>query len=291
MKLITVFTPTYNREHLLERLYKSLEKQTSNNFIWLIVDDGSTDNTKVKVYQWKSHTKKFKIEYIYKKNGGMHTAHNVAYDNIDTELNVCIDSDDKLPNNAIELIEKCWKKIKDKDYAGIIGLDAYFNGKVIGEPFKENQKLTTLTSYYKRGGKGDKKLVYRTKIINEYPRYPIFDDEKYVGLSLLYRQIDKKYQLYVLNDIICNVEYQQDGSTNNILKQFWNNPKGYAYERKFLIQNEKFIFAKFKQCIHYVSSSIIAKNKNFINESPSKFLTILAIPCGLALKLYIQYNK
>ena len=91
---LTVFTPAYNRAHTLPRTYESLVKQDCKNFIWLIVDDGSTDQTEALVRKWQTENSGFEIRYIYKPNGGMHTAHNTAYENIDTELNICIDSDD-----------------------------------------------------------------------------------------------------------------------------------------------------------------------------------------------------
>ena len=96
--LLTVFTPAYNRAHTLPRTYESLCKQSRKDFVWLIVDDGSRDNTRELVEEWQRRDNGFKIRYIYKENGGMHTAHNEAYRNIDTVLNVCIDSDDFLEN-------------------------------------------------------------------------------------------------------------------------------------------------------------------------------------------------
>ena len=93
MATLTVFTPAYNRAHTLPRTYESLQKQSCKDFVWLIVDDGSKDQTAKLVKEWQQQEKTFEIRYIYKENGGMHTAHNVAYENIDTELNVCIDSD------------------------------------------------------------------------------------------------------------------------------------------------------------------------------------------------------
>ena len=94
--ILTIFTPAYNRAHTLLRTYESLCRQSCKAFIWLVVDDGSTDNTAALVQQWQSRDNGFEIQYIYKENGGMHTAHNVAYANIHTELNTCIDSDDML---------------------------------------------------------------------------------------------------------------------------------------------------------------------------------------------------
>ena len=92
LPVLTVFTPAYNRAHTLGRTYESLKNQSCKDFIWLIVDDGSSDNTAELVRSWQNEDCGFDIQYIYKKNGGMHTAHNVAYENIKTELNVCIDS-------------------------------------------------------------------------------------------------------------------------------------------------------------------------------------------------------
>ena len=117
MPLLTVFTPAYNRAHTLRRTYESLKEQDCNDFIWLIVDDGSTDNTAELIEEWKKENNYFEIKYIHKENGGMHTAHNVAYENIDTELNVCIDSDDRLAKGAISKILAKWEKVKDKGYA------------------------------------------------------------------------------------------------------------------------------------------------------------------------------
>ena len=93
MATLTVFTPSYNRAYTLNKCYESLKRQTSQDFIWLIIDDGSSDNTKELVDKWIKEDK-INIKYIYQKNQGMHGAHNTAYENIDTELNVCIDSDD-----------------------------------------------------------------------------------------------------------------------------------------------------------------------------------------------------
>ena len=119
MKKITVFTPTYNRAYCLHQVYESLIRQSNQNFCWLIVDDGSNDNTKELVRCWNKDGK-IEIIYIYQENQGMHGAHNTAYANIETELNICIDSDDFLPNNAIALILEKWEVVKEDDsIAGI----------------------------------------------------------------------------------------------------------------------------------------------------------------------------
>lgn len=286
--ILTIFTPTYNRAHTLVRTYESLKNQDCKDFIWLIVDDGSTDDTEKLVKKWENENCGFEIRYIYKKNGGMHTAHNIAYKNIDTELNTCIDSDDKLADGAVRKILEKWEQIKYKNYAGIIALDADFNGKIIGKQFPGFLEETTLSGYYAKGGSGDKKLVYRTDIIKKYPEYPVFEGEKYVALAYKYRLIDQEYKLAVLNEVLCNVEYQDDGSSNTMYKQYIRCPKGFAFWRKICMQYPESKTRIFVDCIHYVSSSIISKNKKFISESPRKILTILSIPCGVLFTLYVK---
>jgi len=289
--ILTIFTPAYNRAHTIGRTYESLKKQNCKEFIWLIIDDGSTDNTSELVEQWKNESCGFEIRYIYKENGGMHTAHNIAYENIDTELNMCIDSDDCLAEEAVQKILNKWEAIKDFGYAGIIGLDADMNtGEIIGSKFPEDMWETTLVEYYAKGGKGDKKLVYRTDVINRYPPYPVFAGEKYVALAYKYRLIDNDYKLAVLNEVLCNVEYQTDGSSGTMYKQYLKNPRGFAFWRKISMQYPESRKRMFRDCVHYVSSSLIAHNCHFIKESPKKVYTLLAIPFGALLTVYIKYK-
>ena len=290
MPILTVFSPAYNRAHTLPRTYESLRSQSNKDFIWLIVDDGSTDNTEELVKEWQSKDNGFEIGYIYKENGGMHTAHNVAYENITTELNVCIDSDDALAEGAVEKILEKWNAVKEKGYAGIIGLDADMSGNLIGKGFPEGLTETTLMEYYANGGQGDKKLIYRTDVIRKYPPYPVFEGERYVALAYLYRLIDQEYSLAVLNEVLCNVEYQNDGSSATMYKQYIKNPQGFAFWRKVCMQYPESKKRLLIDNVHYVSSSILAGNRHFIKESPTKGITILAIPLGIALTQYIK-NK
>ena len=135
---------------------------------------------------------------------------------------------------------------------------------------------------------GDKKLIYRTDIINEYPPYPVFEGEKYVSLAYKYRLIDQKYKMAVLDEIVCLVEYQQDGSSNNMIKQYYRNPKGFAFWRKIRMQYPDSKRRVFIDCIHYVAESRLAGNKHYIKESPEKLLTVVAVPVGIVLEKYIR---
>ena len=286
--LLTIFTPAYNRAHTLPRTYASLCRQSCKDFVWLVVDDGSTDQTAELVRSWQSCDNGFEIQYIYKENGGMHTAHNTAYANIHTELNVCIDSDDMLAEGAVEKILLKWDEVKDKGYAGIVGLDADFDGNIIGKGFPPEWEETTLSGYYARGGAGDKKQVYRTDVINAYPAYPVFEGEKYISLSYKYLLIDQDYKMAVLNEVLCNVEYQRDGSSMNMFRQYLNNPRGFAFWRTIKMQYPTSLKRLIKDCIHYCSSSQIAHNRHYIKESPRKLLTVLCTPAGWALTEWIR---
>ncbi len=287
MKKLTVFTPTYNRAYCLVHCYESLKRQTSKDFVWLVIDDGSTDNTKELVAEWIAENA-IPIRYHRQENQGMHGAHNTAYELIDTELNVCIDSDDFMPDDAVEKIIAFWKEYGSDRVSGIVGLDSDEDGRIIGTKLPEHLERSTLFGlYHKHGVTGDKKLVYRSELTRQYP-YPIFKNEKYVGLAYKYYMLDQNYEMLLMNQILCCVEYLPDGSSMNMLKQYRRNPKGFAFFRKELM---KLPFAsvsfKYKQAIHYVSSSLISKNRKFFMETPSKTLTLLAAPIGVMLYWYV----
>lgn len=283
MVTLTVFTPAYNRAHTLPRTYESLLKQDCKDFVWLIVDDGSSDNTLDLVRNWQKRENGFEIRYIYKENGGMHTAHNVAYDNIDTELNICIDSDDCLATGAVRKILEKWNKVKSLDYAGLIGLDSDLNGNLIGQGFHKGITETTLTGYYANGGSGDKKLVYRTDVIKKYPPYPVFEGERYVALAYKYRLIDQDYKLAIINEVLCNVDYQLDGHSKLMWKEYIRSPRGFAFWRKVCMRYPESKKRMLIDCIHYISSSLISKEYHFILDSPRKVWTVLLLPAGIVL--------
>ncbi|SFD67296.1 Glycosyltransferase involved in cell wall bisynthesis [Lentibacillus persicus] len=287
MKQLTVFTPTYNRAYCLDKLYESLKNQSSKDFIWLIIDDGSTDNTHELVTDWINEGH-LRIHYHWQSNQGMHGAHNTAYELIQSELNVCIDSDDFMPTDAVEKILTFWKMHGSEEVSGIIGLDSDSSNEIIGSKMPAGIKTSTLFDLYNRHGvTGDKKLVYRTALTKQYP-YPLFKNERYVGLDYKYYKLDQTYEMLVMNEVLCCVEYRSDGSTQNMLYQYRKNPLGFTFYRKELMQLP---FAgsmfKFRQAIHYVSSSLLSRNRNFFKDSPQKWLTVSALPFGLMLYIYI----
>lgn len=288
--LLTVFTPTYNRGHLLPRLYDSLVRQTSRDFSWLIIDDGSTDSTRELVKGWIAASRVI-VCYHYQKNGGMHTAHNAAYERIDTELNVCVDSDDWLVDDAVEKITRFWRQYGTASYSGIIAVNASPSGEVRGSFLPRNCKDIRLSEFYAKGGRGDKKLIYRTEVMRQYPAYPVFLGEKYVPSSYKYLLADQDYSLLILNEVVCVVEYQQDGASFRKIQAYRNNPQGFVFIRKVEMVLGVTLWIRFKAAVHYVAKSIMLCNCNFIKGSPRKFLTILAVPAGILLFFYISRTK
>lgn len=285
--LLTVFTPTYNRQDCLRRCYESLAAQTCRDFTWLVIDDGSSDGTGELVRGWMAEGK-IDIRYFYKENGGMHTAHNAAYELIDTELNVCLDSDDRMPEDAVAAILECWRRHGHDGLAGLAGLDADMKtGALIGSPFEVDGGETTLTGYYARGGKGDKKLVYRTALMQSLPPYPVFPGEKYVGLGYKYMLADQVAPLRTMNKVLCLVEYRQDGSSLNMMRQYVRNPRGFAFLRREAMLLQPSALRRFVEAAHYVASSILAGNARFVGESPRPWLTLAAVPFGAALAAMI----
>ena len=217
---LTVFTPTYNRAHLLVSLYDSLKAQTDKDFVWLIVDDGSTDDTK-KIVEYFIKENVISINYIFQSNQGKYIAHNTAVRLCETELFVCVDSDDTLECFAIERTKSIWGDIKsDKKICGIASPK-----KMIGEEkFVNAPKTGTLLELYnKKHFNGEAMLVYRSDILKEF-MFPEINGEKFMCEGYIYIQIDHHYKLYFDNFFMYNAEYQEDGISLNAQRIRMKNP-------------------------------------------------------------------
>jgi Glycosyltransferases involved in cell wall biogenesis len=288
-KSITVFTPTYNREGTLKRLYDSLCSQTNQDFKWLVIDDGSSDHTSILFNNWKAENK-IEIEYYYQTNKGKLAAQILALEYIDTKLFTCVDSDDYVPENAVEKILKFWKANRKTNSAGIIGLDSYEDGSIAGERLPEIGESTysELVDHYKI--KGDKKYIFDTVIYKKYLPYPYFEDEIFHEVSWIFPLIDQEYKFLISNEIYCIIEYQQDGLSNGLYKRYKNSPKSFMEYRKVKMKYGINKMVKLKNAIHYVSSSIFAGKWNFFKNAPAKLYILIAIPLGILLNFYINYK-
>lgn len=291
MKSITVFTPTYNRAYCLHNLYESLVRQTNQDFHWLIIDDGSKDNTKEVVDQWIIENK-ISIQYHLQPNKGMVGAHNTAHYMMETELCVCMDSDDYMPDNAIERILALWSEHGYPESAGLVGLDAFADGKIVGTKLPDNVKECKFSELFvKYKVSGDKKFVHNRKVFNKYLPYPFFDGEKFPITSYLYLYIEQEHKILVFNEVFCIVEYMPDGLSMNLFNQYKESPKSFAHYRKAKMRFALNYKERFKNAVHYVSSSLMAKNYKFMSESPFIFTTLLALPFGVLLYFYLMNTK
>lgn len=292
-KLITVFTPSYNRKDCIHRCYESLQRQTSYNFEWLIIDDGSTDNTEELIYQWQAEEHRFNIRYCYKENGGLHTGYNKGIELAETELFVCIDSDDWMPDDAIEKIEKMWHEVSDMGYVGIMGIDRYENGNCVGGKFPEDiYEMYLYEKLTKYKIPGDKKMVHRTDLLKKVAPMPTFPGEKFFNPSYMMYQLDQYGKLYVTNECFCIVDYQPDGMSSNFYKQLRNSPRSFAETRKLYLNFPNISAAfKLRHSIHYVSNCFMAKQLiQGLKESVYPLYYILSLLPGYALYLLTLYK-
>jgi len=222
--MITIFTPTYNRADLLHRLYVTLILQTYKNFEWVIVDDGSKDNTKDVVSSFVKEGK-LNIHYVQQENGGKHRAINTGVGLAKGELFFILDSDDILPNNALELVVKTFQPIKhEMSFAGVSGIDGNFDGRIIGSGLPDDSiDCNSVDIRYKFHVTGDMKEVFRTSVMKEFP-FPDIEGEKFCPEALVWNRIAQKYKLRYFNKIIYKVEYQPEGLTSNIVKVRMKSP-------------------------------------------------------------------
>lgn len=320
MKTLTIFTPTYNRKHTITRTYASLCRQTSSDFDWLIIDDGSSDGTRAWVeslgekrvdsgarFDWMGRlldgedanhfvlkTERFDIEYIYKPNGGLYTGYNTAYATIKTELCVCIDSDDFMPDDAVEKIVRIWTdRPTSLEYCGIVGLDFNVVDKLpIGGLFPEH----LIEAYQMEiSHRGDTKQVMRADLMKRVAPQVGFKGERDFNPFYMLIQVLDQYPVLIANENLCWVEYQigADSMSQGIWKQYNRSPRSYAKYRinQMTLKHGNPLKNKFRLCVHYVSSCILSDDKDWFRNTPLKGLTILAIPFGLFLTLLVLWKN
>ena len=228
MKTLTVFTPTFNRADKLPQVFESLMRQTSKDFEWLIIDDGSTDNSEAVVSQFKEKSD-FEIRYYWKENGGRHTAVNYSYQFLRTPYVITCDSDDELVNNAVELVIKIWASIPENEY------DRYWcvtgreinsiDMKMVGTPFPENINLLRGTKKRKAilRHPGEKHCCRKVDIHKEY-LFPVYKDTRFVTENIVWEKINKKYEQYCVN-VVFGIYHME--SSDSLSK----GKKEYTYER------------------------------------------------------------
>lgn len=296
--IVTVFTPTYNRKHTINRLYKSLINQSCKRFIWLIIDDGSSDSTDELISSFIKEDI-ITIKYIYKKNEGKHIAINLGVDMCDTELFFIVDSDDYLVKDAIKNIICFTNSIEDKNiYCGIAGLKAYQDLKPIASiPIDDKKKYLDanhLEITYKYNVKGDKAEVFFTNVLKKY-KFPKFENENFLTECVVWNKMaNDGYIIRWFNKIIYIAEYMNDGLTKNSKKLSLANPKGRMYQALINSQCNIPLKEKIRFKINYYRYGLHAKtgiNKLIIRSIKNGSIIYFCVGLGKYIedKLFTRY--
>lgn len=241
-KRVAILTPTYNRASTLGKLYDSLEKQTCKDFVWFLVDDGSRDNTKVLVEEWKQ-LGKVDIRYIAKTNGGKHTALNLGISQIEEELTFIVDSDDFLTENAVEIIVKYADKYaqvkEDKKLCGFCFLRHYSDGTVNVAYFDKDEFIGNyVDTRINNGLGGDKAEVFYTKVLQEYP-FMEYPEEKFMPEDAVWIAMSQKYDMVHANEGIYICDYLEGGLTKTGRAMKIYSPRGMMLRSRLFVNDKR----------------------------------------------------
>lgn len=282
----TVFTPTYNRAYILNKLYESLLSQTIKDFEWVIVDDGSSDNTKELVNEWKKIENGFNIIYKFQKNGGKHRAINSGIDIARGKMFFIVDSDDYITDFAIEKIKYYESTIKDSKYkfAGVSGYKGYNKNDFIGKSINKEYIDALNTQREKYGLLGDKAEAYYTEILKNN-KFPEIEGEKFMTESVVWNSIaGQGYMIRWFNELICICNYIDDGLTRQGNNLLINNPKGYLLSIKTDIKYVKPNYTR-KLALYYSYYNIKKAGNNFDINRVCNDLNIFKIELIIAIVL------
>ena len=267
MPFISILTPTYNRGKLLLPLYDSLKNLTFKDFEWLIVDDGSEDDTEQYALSWIAHNiqnAEFPIRYIKKSNGGKHTAINRGVREASGELILILDSDDTLPADSLATIAQYYEQCKGyKDCAGVCGLMAHHDGQLIGSGFpKDPMYESALQFRYAEKGNvtGDLLEVYKTSVMREFP-FPEIENERFCPESLVWNRIANKYKLFCFNKVIYYRDYLEGGLTSKIVRIRMNSPIASTMTYAEMLDYNISLKWKIRSAINYWRFRYCIKNK------------------------------
>ena len=283
---VTVLTPTFNRERVLRSLWDSLQKKTVKDFEWLVVDDGSTDGTKNLITQLQEKSD-FPIRYIYKNNGGKHTALNVGIQTICSELTFIVDSDDCVTDDAVESILKIHKKYRSQNnICGYAFLRVFPDGKVNGKKFDVDEKIGSYIDVRVNGDDtgADKAEVFKTHCLKEFP-FPEYPNEKFLGEDLVWVRMARKYEMVHINKAIYVGNYLEDGLTNNRRKHNIASPVGCMHRAEEFMESDLKTRYRIKGGLQYIVYGRFAGVKvvDLIRKSRHKVLATVCTPGGLFL--------
>ena len=294
MGKVSVIIPCYNVEPYIGECLDSVIGQTigKENLEIIVVDDCSTDNTVQILQAYETRYPEQMIVVLCEQNGRQGTARNIGLSYASGEFVSFVDSDDYMPDDAVEKILKFWEENGSDQYAGIVGLDYDFQDNLIGDPLPEQKTVNLidlLTGKYHLNN-GDRTNVVRTSVYREVAPMETFQGEKNFNPHYMHLQISQKYDFLVLNENLKYVEYQPGGMSNSMWKQYLSSPNSFAQTRRLYLSFEHTSFTfRLRHAIHYVSSCLLAGKRNEImSKSPRPVLCALVFPFGFALSRLTQ---
>lgn len=293
-KLITILTATYNRAHLLPDLYQSLCRQTCEDFEWIIVDDGSTDNTKTLVNKWMAVGSPIKISYVEQKNGGKNRAINEGVLHVKTPYVMIVDSDDYLTNDAIAYLNPhLLEAMGDQSLAGIAALRGINENSPLNEPniIADEFVVCNNLDRKKHGLQYDACEVYKTSILLKHP-FEVWEGEKFVPEEIVWDAIALEgYSLRWYNKVALIVRYQDEGMTKGSQKLMSQNPMGYAMLYKHRVELSHRFKEKYYWNCQLIAHSVLGCNFSYVFKDNITISSILAMPIGalLAIRRKCQY--
>ncbi len=286
--IITILTPTYNRESDIHRLYNSLRNQVLCNFKWVVIDDGSSDNTSKYFSQILIEDNEFEIEYYKKANGGKHTAINYGFKYLTTPLTFIVDSDDELTSDATSTIGKYYEKHEDK-YCAFSFLRADRDLNVIGMKYPEDEYVSTFSKCrIIEGIYGDKAEVFLTRDLVK-KKFPVYPNEKFIGEDYLWTKLCDHKSMLFINKTIYICEYQEDGLTNSVRKINVNSPKGNMDRLLEYYKKEYTIKIRIKSILLHNTYAFIDKlniKRIFRSFKRRPILTFFTMPLSVVLAVY-----
>lgn len=292
--MITIFTPTYNRAALLKHLYVSLYNQTNKDFEWLIVDDGSSDNTKAVVSEITAE-KILNIRYYQKPNGGKHTAINMGAELAQGELFFIVDSDDALVPEAVETILAEWETVKDKNLCGMSFLrGAYRDNKFVSRAESVFPKDRFISNFidvkYNHGSSADNAEVWVTECLKKHP-FNVYPGERFMSEGMVWIRLAKERDMLFVNKIIYICEYLEGGLTLQGKKLRFLCPKG-GIEGSLETMSHHFnLKMRIKQTLLYiVYSKFDGRGVVDMLKCPYKGLVAMCLPAGYALYHYWKHK-
>lgn len=284
---LAILTPAYNRPELLKNAYNSLKNQTCKDFVWYVVDDGSTTPQAPEVNRFKVEGV-LDIKLIVKENGGKHTAINEGLKNITEPAVMILDNDDWLIPTTVETIKRDWDLIKTRqDICGIGYLKMQPNNTVVGEKYTKDGVVDNFVNErYNNNAWGDKAEVFKTDILKQFS-FPVFKGENFLSESIVWSKMSMHYKMVFFNDPIYVCEYLDDGLSNGVHKRLFKNPLGATECYKELTTKQFNLTTKIKYTLLYILYSFAGEYslKNIVVNSYNKVLTAMLLPFGYALYL------